>query len=184
MCLTSQPTRTATFFIWPKCSNVSLFGSSSATPRGGGDSWEFLVGVCRPVLQILTLFQTKICHYSQPFSDLAPKKLCHHRQRKRFLSSLFIWNWNDMFIHSRISLETHTRIPDQNGQSLYPFSDQKWRKSPTLRGGGGAYTYMAFIRESPPGAEHVLSAACGFVWLLIMTRVTFRIFNSNYSTLR
>ena len=160
MCLTSQPTRTATFFIWPKCSNVSLFGSSSATPRGG-DSWEFLVGVCRPVLQILTLFQTKICHYSQPFSDLAshenlypfsdpaPKKLCHHRQRKRFLSSLFIWNWNDMFIHSRISLETHTRIPDQNGQSLYPFSDQKWRKSSTL-GGGGAYTYMAFIREYPP----------------------------------
>ena len=26
---------------------------------GGGYSWEFLVGVCRPVLRILTLFQTK-----------------------------------------------------------------------------------------------------------------------------
>ena len=26
---------------------------------GGGNSWEFLVEVCRPVLQILTLFQTK-----------------------------------------------------------------------------------------------------------------------------
>ena len=25
---------------------------------GGGYSWEFLVGVCRPVLQILTLFLT------------------------------------------------------------------------------------------------------------------------------
>ena len=25
---------------------------------GGGYSWEFLVGVCRPVLQILTLYQT------------------------------------------------------------------------------------------------------------------------------
>ena len=25
-------------------------------PRGGGDSWEFLVGVCRTVLQILTLY--------------------------------------------------------------------------------------------------------------------------------
>ena len=35
LCLTSQPTRTTTFFIWPKCSNVSLFGSSSA-PGGGG----------------------------------------------------------------------------------------------------------------------------------------------------
>ena len=26
---------------------------------GGGYSWEFLVGVCHPVLQILTIFQTK-----------------------------------------------------------------------------------------------------------------------------
>jgi len=35
----------------------------------GGYSWEFLVGVCHPVLQILTLFQTKKCHFSQPFLD-------------------------------------------------------------------------------------------------------------------
>ena len=40
-------------------------------PGGGGYSWEFLVGVCRPVLQILTLFQTKQCHFLHPFSDLA-----------------------------------------------------------------------------------------------------------------
>ena len=38
--------------------------------------WKFLVGVCRPVLQILTLFQTKKCHFSHPFSDLASKHLC------------------------------------------------------------------------------------------------------------
>ena len=38
---------------------------------GGGYSWEFLVGMCCPVLQILTLFQTKKCHFSRPFSDLA-----------------------------------------------------------------------------------------------------------------
>ena len=31
-----------------------------------------------PVLQILTLYQTKICHFSHPFSNLAPKKLFHH----------------------------------------------------------------------------------------------------------
>ena len=44
-------------------------------PRKGGGgvaySWEFLVRVCRPVLQILTLFQTKKCHFPYPFSDLA-----------------------------------------------------------------------------------------------------------------
>ena len=33
---------------------------------GGGHSSEFLVGVCRPVLQILTQFQTKIIHFPHP----------------------------------------------------------------------------------------------------------------------
>ena len=37
----------------------------------GGYSWELLVGVCNLVLQILTLFQTKKCHFPHPFSDLA-----------------------------------------------------------------------------------------------------------------
>ena len=37
---------------------------------GGGYSWEFWVGMLYPVLQILTLFQTKKCHFSCPFSDL------------------------------------------------------------------------------------------------------------------
>ena len=32
----------------------------------GGYSWEFLVGMCRPVLQILTLFQTKKILFSTP----------------------------------------------------------------------------------------------------------------------
>ena len=38
-----------------------------------GTSWKFLVAVCRPVLQILTLFQTKHCNFPHPFSDLASK---------------------------------------------------------------------------------------------------------------
>ena len=46
---------------------------SFARGGGGGYSWEFLLGVCRSVLQILTLFQTKKCHFSHPFSDLASK---------------------------------------------------------------------------------------------------------------
>ena len=36
--------------------------------------WIFLVEACRLVLQILTLFQTKKCHYSHSFSDLTSKK--------------------------------------------------------------------------------------------------------------
>ena len=40
----------------------------------GGYSREFYMGVCRLVLQILTLFQTNKCLYSHPFSDLASEK--------------------------------------------------------------------------------------------------------------
>ena len=42
-------------------------------PPGGEYYWEFLVGVCRPVLQILTLFQTKKCNFPHPFSDQTSK---------------------------------------------------------------------------------------------------------------
>ena len=41
--------------------------------RGGRHSWEFLVGLCSPVLQILTLFQTKRCNFPHPFSDQTSK---------------------------------------------------------------------------------------------------------------
>ena len=37
--------------------------------RQGGCPWEFLVGLCRPVLQILTRFQKKKCDSPHPFSD-------------------------------------------------------------------------------------------------------------------
>ena len=33
----------------------------------GGYSWEFLMGVCCPVLQILTRYQTKKCNFSTSF---------------------------------------------------------------------------------------------------------------------
>ena len=40
-------------------------------PRGY--SWEFLVGVCRPVLEILTLFQTQKCDFPHSFLDQTSK---------------------------------------------------------------------------------------------------------------
>ena len=45
--------------------------------RGGGYSSEFLVGVCRPVPQILIQFQTKIFRFPHPFSDLDSKIHTH-----------------------------------------------------------------------------------------------------------
>ena len=50
---------------------LEIIGSPSSPE--GGYSREFLVGVCRPVLQIMTLFQTKNCHFPHPFSDQASK---------------------------------------------------------------------------------------------------------------
>ena len=40
---------------------------------GGGYSWEFLLRVCRQVLRILTLFQTKKCNLPALFSDQASR---------------------------------------------------------------------------------------------------------------
>ena len=45
-------------------------GNSPKPGGGGGGGRYILVGMCRPVLQILTLFQTKKCQFPHPFSDL------------------------------------------------------------------------------------------------------------------
>ena len=79
--------------------NVRLRQVVAYEPGGrgsSGNSW----GVCRPVLQILTLLQTKKCQFSHLFSDLASKKLClyyldQNANRKDFLKS---------FSNSHISL--------------------------------------------------------------------------------
>ena len=44
----------------------------SCFPWGRGYSWELLVGVSRPVPQILTLFQTKKCQFPTRFQTRAP----------------------------------------------------------------------------------------------------------------
>ena len=63
----------------PKVPHVYLrlkwyeYGLQSYRGGGGGYSWQVLVGARRTVLQILTLFQTKKCHFFHPFSDLLSK---------------------------------------------------------------------------------------------------------------
>ena len=52
---------------------MKLFLALSSRPTLDPSSWEFLVGVCRPVLQILTRFQTKKCNFPHPFSDQTSK---------------------------------------------------------------------------------------------------------------
>ena len=52
------------------------------TTPGGGCFWEILVGVCCPVLQIQTLFQTQKCHFPHSFSDLASNIIGSHSDLK------------------------------------------------------------------------------------------------------
>ena len=65
------------FHNWKQPLNIGMI-LLSCFLGGRGYSWELLVGVSRPVLQILTLFQTKKMSIFNPFSDLAFKKLFHH----------------------------------------------------------------------------------------------------------
>ena len=60
---------------------------------------------------------------------------------------LFIWNWKHKYVHTRpyFPRKPHP-IPDQNGQSVYPFSDQKGPKTLPF---GAAHTYMAHTGEYP-----------------------------------
>ena len=92
------------------CAEVCRF------PRG--HSWEFLVGVCRPVLQILTLFQTKKWHFPHLLSDLA-SKIHTHSQTWPLRNYVIITYFSvfptyfgietiNTFAHSRSSLETIT----------------------------------------------------------------------------
>ena len=55
--------------------SINFAGHSFQLPWNypGGYSWEFLVGVCHPVLHILALFQTKECHFPHQFSDQTSK---------------------------------------------------------------------------------------------------------------
>ena len=66
-----------------------------------------------------------------------------------FLSHSFGIETINTFIHSVVPPKPFP-IPDQNGQSLYPFSDKNGAK--TLPD-GASHTYIAYIREYFPGFE-------------------------------
>ena len=110
-------------------------------PLGG-----FPVGVCHPLLQILTLFQTKKLSYPTPFFRPGVGRnyvaiTWIRTPTKRVLkptSNLHITT--NTFIHS---LENHTRIQTkignpENGAKTLPF--------------GAGHTHKVNIREYPPGA--------------------------------
>ena len=93
--------------------------------------------MCRPVLQILTRFQTKKCYYPHPFSDLSLLRLGRkHKNYSNlfgiriflFLSYSFGIETIKMFIHSRSSPENHTRFQTKMGKVYIRFQTKTSQK--------------------------------------------------------
>ena len=116
------------------------------------------MGVCRRVLQILTLFQPKKISFYRPvfrpdlqnpysFSDLA-----FVVRIRIFLLRCYSFGIETIntFIRSRSTNENHTRFQTKIGTE-YPFSGQNGAKT---RPDGAAHTYIAYIREYPRGSWH------------------------------
>ena len=158
----NKPTSRDSFLVISSFAHTWISISNGSMEGGGGAwySWEFLVGVCRPVLQILTL--KKCRSFSHPFSDLAFKKLCHHyldqNSNKIYflkfisnsqisLSFLFVWNETiNRFVHSPSSLENHIRFQTKMNK-VYTRFETKTAQHRALW--GGTYPYDLH-REVPP----------------------------------
>ena len=57
-------------YLWPCMMTRQIKYNRPRGEWGGGVLLGILQGSCCLVLQILTLFQTKKCHFPHPFSDL------------------------------------------------------------------------------------------------------------------
>ena len=130
-------------------------------PRGGY-SWESSVGMCRPVLQILTSSDPKKCNFPHPFSDLAFRQnLCYHyldqSANKKifkpfririflFLSYSFGIEAINTSIRYRSSLEHHTRYQTKMGK-VYTRFQTKTAQKPCPK---GQHKYKGVPPGGPP----------------------------------
>ena len=139
--------------------------SSAQFPEHPGGTLGNSLWVCRPVLQILNLFQTKNVMFHTRFQIwplrnnviitwiTAPTKTI---SKSQFRIGIFLFLFYSLGIETinvfipscSWSLENHTRIQTKMSKSLYPFSDQNG-KNPTLWA-AHTYTYMAYKRVYLP----------------------------------
>ena len=139
---------------------IAVSSKVSLSPRGDY-SQEFLVGVCRPVLQILTLFQTRKCLFHTRFqtrplksipvfrpalqAEIMLSLLSQSANKKIFksisnshisLSFLLIWNWNEK-IRSYGPVVPSKTIHDSGPKwaESIPHFTPKRRKNPPRWGG-------------------------------------------------
>ena len=127
---------------------------------GGGYSNEFLLGVCRPVLHILTLFQIKTCHtrfQTWPLKSIPVFRLGIGRNyviiynkiktlTKRFLTIHFEFAYYSFFhFHLELKRQIRSCTPvfynqNQNGAKTVPC--------------GATHAYEANTGSTPPRANH------------------------------
>ena len=141
-------------------------------------AWEFLVGVCHPD----PISDQKKYHFLHPFSDLTSKIHTHFQtsrlgrsyviitqiraQTKNFFkcilnslissSFLFIWNWNDKYVHKTIP---NSRL--KWAKCIALFQTKKAQKPYPL----GTYPhYMTYISVPPsPGQKRNDVRPCGLL---------------------
>ena len=127
-------------------SHKERFTWSKPGGGGGGNLGNSLWGV-PPILQTLTLFQTKIVIF--PFSDFRPEIMSSllrlERKQKDFLKSIFEFALSlfrsysfgvekpNMFIHSHSSLENYTRFQTKMGTASTRFRTET-AQGPNLLG--------------------------------------------------
>ena len=116
------------------------------------------MGMCHPVLQILTLSQTKKCHFSHLFSDMASKKLLYHyldwNSKKIGITyfSVSLISFGIEMINttcmSYIPVVPSKTIPDSRPKwtKSIPIFRPKRHKNPTLCGG----TYLCGLYNGVP----------------------------------
>ena len=123
------------------------------------------MGVSRPVLQILTRFQTKKCFFSASDFRFHIYLSLLRLERKQtnssnpfririflFLSYSFRIETINTFIHSCSSLENHTPFQTKMGKVYTHFQTKTVKKSYPM---GGAHNYIAYIREYPPPGSNL-----------------------------
>ena len=140
-----------------------------------GYSREFLFGLCRPVLQILTLFQTKKMLFSTQarplkfISVFRPGRGVNtvitfrlELKQKDFLKTIsnslitlsfwFIWNWNDKYAHTCTPVVSFKTILDSRPKwaSLSVFRAKR-RKNHTVW--GDRYLYGLYKGALSPGSK-------------------------------
>ena len=143
-------------------------------------SWKCLLGVCRPVLRILTLFQTKKMSFSAPVFRPGGDHKTQHKHwheteimsssaTKRFLKIHFELAHYTFFLNQlEFWNDEHIDTPPQFLRKPYPIPDQKWamsilafgpkrRKNPTRWGGTNLY---GFYKGVPPGRKTHQKTAC------------------------